>query len=83
MTRDELVMYDMADNPDRLLSWGYFARRVAEFDDPYVRRIVILRCYCGYSWAKVAAFLGGTTPDSCRMIFNRAVEADSARLGKF
>lgn len=80
MDRDEQVMYDMADNPDRLMSWGYFARRVAEFDDPFVRRIVILRCYCGYPWAKVAAHLRGTTSDSCRMIFNRAVEGEASRL---
>lgn len=42
-------------------------------DDSLLRQIVFFRCISCMSWCQVASKIGaGTSPDSIRMIFNRA-----------
>ncbi len=48
---------------------------IASVDDSRMRRIINLRCIEGYSWNKVADYIGGgNTEDSVRMAFNRFME---------
>lgn len=55
----------------RIETWDF----IMTIEDPLLRQIIILRFVDGKSWVKVADAIGGSaTADSCRMIFNRALQ---------
>lgn len=47
---------------------------VGECEDSYIRQIMRYRFCDGLSWTAVARRMGGTTGDSCRMLFKRYFE---------
>lgn len=61
---------------ERVYDW------IDRVDDPYVRRIFILRYVEGLTWHGVSLRLRGTSADSCRMIVQRYLKADAIRRVK-
>lgn len=48
---------------------------IASIEDSHIRRIIALRVVEGKSWVQVSQEMGGNTPDSVRMTFERYIKS--------